>query len=236
VSMAEAAVIFDVDGVLLDLTPPEEDAFFHPFLALHGLTGLSRDWDSYRVRNDHDIMVEVLERHFGRPPTKAEIDHLTRSYLSHLDAGLAGGALTAVEIPGARALLSALRTDGMAIGIATANLVDAARLRLASAGLWGFVERFPYGADGGGAKAEILARAIAATGLPRNRIVYLGDNLNDVDAGLRNHVHFIGFAEDSARHEKLSQAGAKIVCGDHDTSYQLILRMLAPEKLTMELR
>jgi phosphoglycolate phosphatase-like HAD superfamily hydrolase len=200
------------------------------------LTGLSRDWDSYRIRNDHDIMVEVLERHFSRPPTAAEVDHLTRSYLSHLEAGLSGGALTAIEIPGARTLLSALRADEMAIGIATANLVDAARLRLASAGLWDFVQDLPYGADGGGIKAEILARAIAATGLPKNRIVYLGDNLNDVEAGLSNDVHFIGFAQDSARREKLKLAGAKTVCGDHDTSYQLISRMLAPEKWTMGLR
>ncbi len=44
---APAAVIFDVDGVLLDLTPPEEDAFFAPFARRHGLAGLSRDWDSY---------------------------------------------------------------------------------------------------------------------------------------------------------------------------------------------
>jgi phosphoglycolate phosphatase-like HAD superfamily hydrolase len=234
--MADAAVIFDVDGVLLDLTPPEEDAFFHPFYALHGLTGLSRDWDSYRIRNDHDIMVEVLERHFSRPPTAAEVDHLTQSYLSHLEAGLSGGALTAVEIPGARTLLSALRTDGFVIGIATANLVDAARLRLASAGLWDFVERHPFGADGGGAKAEILARAIAATGLPKTHIVYLGDNVNDVEAGLRNDVHFIGFARDAARREKLSQAGANTVCADHDTSYQLISRMLAADNGTMGLR
>src|SRR5690606_8860878 len=44
---ADCAVIFDVDGVLLDLTRPEEDAFFAPFERLYGLTGLSRDWDSY---------------------------------------------------------------------------------------------------------------------------------------------------------------------------------------------
>ena len=229
--MRDAAVIFDVDGVLLDLTPPEEDAFFHPFLALHGLTGLSRDWDNYRIRNDHDIMAEVLERHFGRPPTEEEMDHLKRSYLSHLDAGLSQGALTAVEIPGARDLLNALREDGVVIGIATANLIDAARLRLASAGLWDFVAQLPFGADGGGAKAEILARAIAASGLPKHRIVYLGDNLNDVDAGLRNEVHFIGFARDQARRDKLAGAGAATVSGDHDTSYQLISSMLGRTKL-----
>lgn len=229
--MRDAAVIFDVDGVLLDLTPPEEDAFFHPFLELHGLTGLSRDWDNYRIRNDHDIMAEVLERHFGRPPTADEMDRLTRSYLSHLEKGLSGGHLTAIEIPGARELLSALRADGITIGIATANLIDAARLRLQSTGLWDFVAELPFGADGGGAKAEILARAIAASALPKHRIVYLGDNLNDVDAGLRNQVHFIGFAREQHRRDRLARAGAATVCGDHDTSYQLISSMLGPTKL-----
>ena len=138
VTMRDAAVIFDVDGVLLDLTPPEEEAFFHPFLALHGLSGLSRDWDNYRIRNDHDIMAEVLERHFGRPPTAQEMDNLTQSYLSHLEAGLSGGELSVVEIPGARELLSALRADGVTIGIATANLIGAAQLRLGSRRALGF--------------------------------------------------------------------------------------------------
>ena len=229
--MRDAAVIFDVDGVLLDLTPPEEEAFFHPFLQLHGLSDLSRDWDNYRIRNDHDIMAEVLERHFGRPPTADELDRLTRSYLSHLESGLSGGQLTVVEIPGARSLLSSLRADGVTIGIATANLVDAARLRLQSAGFWDFVAELPFGADGGGAKAEILSRAIAASGLAKHRIVYLGDNLNDVEAGLRNNVHFIGFAREQHRREKLAQAGAATVCGDHDTSYQLISSMLGRTKL-----
>jgi phosphoglycolate phosphatase-like HAD superfamily hydrolase len=230
-TMRDAAVIFDVDGVLLDLTPPEEDAFFHPFLELHGLSGLSRDWDSYRIRNDHDIMAEVLERHFGRPPTPGEMNRLTQSYLAHLETGLSAGHLTAVEIPGARELLASLRADGLTIGIATANLVDAARLRLQFTGLWDLVADLPFGADGGGAKSEILARAIAASGLQRHRIVYLGDNLNDVDAGLRNEVHFIGFAREQDRREKLAKAGAATVCGDHDTSYQLISRMLGRNEM-----
>ena len=229
--MVEAAVIFDVDGVLLDLTPPEEDAFFHPFLELHGLSGLSRDWDNYRIRNDHDIMAEVLERHFGRPPTPDEMHCLTQSYLSHLEAGLSGGQLRAVKIPGARELLQALHADGVAVGIATANLIGAARLRLESAGLWDYVAGLPFGADGGGAKVEILSRAIAASGLPKHRIVYLGDNLNDVDAGLRNEVHFIGFAREQHRRDKLAQAGAATVCGDHDTSYQRISSMLSRTNL-----
>ena len=39
----------------------------------------------------------------------------------------------------------------------------------------------------------MLARVVADVELPRERIVYLGDNLNDLDAAESNEVHFIGF-------------------------------------------
>ena len=94
------------------------------------------------------------------------------------------------------------------IGFATANLRSAAELRLKHAGLWNHVSAHGFGAEGGGHKREILARAIASTGLPKNRIVYVGDNLNDVEAGLENGVHFIGFSTDPGRLEELKQAGA----------------------------
>ena len=75
----------------------------------------------------------------------------------------------------------------------------------------------PFGADGGGAKRrdprprhcrERPRRATASS--------IIGDNLNDVDAGLRNGVHFIGFSREQAkRRERLAEAGAATVCGDH---------------------
>ena len=219
--MDNSAVIFDVDGVLLDLTAAEEDAFFLAFERLHGITGLSRDWDSYRVRNDEHIIAEILERH-GLPAH----DHgqIVAEYLAILSDGLSSRSLKAVEISGARGLLSAL--SGRRTGIATANLLSAARLRLQSLALWDPVASLAFGAEGSGHKRETVARAIAATGLPRARIVYVGDNLNDVDAGLSNGVHFIGFSEDPARRAKLAAAGARHVAGSHDETLTLIGQML----------
>lgn len=213
----DSAVIFDVDGVLLDLTAQEEDAFFLPFQRRYGLTGLSRDWDSYKIRNDEHIIAEILERH-GLP---AE-DHgaIVAAYLSVLAGGLSSGALTAVEIPGARELLAAL--SGRRCGIATANLLSAARLRLEARGLWRPVSSLAFGSENSGHKRETVARAIAATGLPRQRIVYVGDNLNDVDAGLSNGVHFIGFSASEGRRATLASAGAPHVSGDHATTLRLI--------------
>lgn len=218
-----AAVIFDVDGVLLELTPAEEDAFFAPFEALYGLTGLSRDWDGYRVRNDEDIIREILERHAGRPPGAAEMTRHLGAYCSHLDDGYRRGRLAVSVIPGARSLLEALaRRPGLALGTATANVLRAAEIRLAQCGLWEHVSAFTSGADGGGHKREVLARLIARLGLPPHRIVYVGDNRNDLEAGQATGVHFIGFALESWRRDRLAAAGAERVSGDHATTLELI--------------
>ena len=217
----DKAVIFDVDGVLLDLTAPEESAFFLAFERLHGITGLSPDWDSYRVRNDEHIIAEILARH-GLPASAHEA--IVTEYLAILSDGLSSQRVKAVQIPGARDLMDSL--SSLRLGIATANLLSAARLRLQSAGLWEPVSSLAFGAEGSSHKRETVARAIAATGLPKDRIVYVGDNLNDVDAGLSNGVHFIGFALDAGRRERLTAAGARHLSGDHGTTLRLVRQLL----------
>lgn len=219
--MPDAAIIFDVDGVLLDLTPAEEDAFFWGFSRLHGLEGLSRDWDSYLIRNDEDIIAEILTRHFGRPPSPGERQAVIKAYLSHLASDIQLKRLMPSPIEGAGELLAAL--SGRAeLGIATANLLKAAELRLNAVKLWRPVRAHAFGANGGGAKRAILARAIAGTGLPRERIVFIGDNLNDVEAGLAHGVHFIGFSRDPAKGRRLAEAGALRVCNHHQDTLKHI--------------
>ncbi len=220
--MADAAVIFDVDGVLLELTRAEEDAFFAPFEMRYGLTGLSRDWDSYRTRNDEDIIAEILATHNLAVSESAAI---IAEYIEVLRDGIGTDALMPAEIPGARKLLAEL-AGGPLLGVATANLVAAARLRLEAQGLWNSVSQLAFGAEGGGHKRQTVARAIAASGLPIDRIVYIGDNLNDVEAGLGNGVHFIGFSVDGSRRQKFAEAGARHTSSNHETTLRLIREML----------
>jgi phosphoglycolate phosphatase-like HAD superfamily hydrolase len=222
VRIEPAAVIFDVDGVLLELTRAEEDAFFLPFERRYGLKGISRDWNSYAIRNDESIIAEILARH-GLP--EGEHAEVVADYLNVLKLQLADGTIETIAIPGAPELLQKLE-GSRRLGIATANLLGAAKLRLKHAGLWDHVSAHAHGADGGGHKRQILARAMAATGLPRNRIVYIGDNLNDVEAGLSNGVHFIGFSTDSARLTELERAGAFHTCNNHLDSFRLIGHLL----------
>ena len=217
-----SAVIFDVDGVLLELTAAEEDAFFLAFERRYGLTGLSRDWDSYRVRNDEHIIAEILETH-GLPAQDSAA--VVEDYLAILSSGLERGTIPSVAIPGAADMLRGLSITH-STGIATANLLTAARLRLENQNLWAPVSLLAFGAEGSGHKRDTVARAIAATGLPKHRIVYIGDNLNDVDAGFANGVHFIGFSTDAARRKTLQAAGALHMSGDHLTTLHLVRHLL----------
>lgn len=214
--MADAAIIFDVDGVLLEMTRAEEDTFFAPFIRRYGLTSLSRDWNSYAIRNDEEIVAEIFARH---DLPRHEQSAVISEYLALLN-----NVRNPVEVPGTRALLAGLQPH--ALGIATANFREAARLRLDHLGLWRAVEAYAYGAEGGGHKSAILARAIASTGLPKQRIIYIGDNLNDVRAGLENGVHFIGFSQESGRLETLAAAGAGHVSANHQTTAKIIRDLL----------
>lgn len=220
--MAEAAVIFDVDGVLLELTRAEEDAFFVPFEQRYGLKNLSRDWNSYAVRNDENIIAEILASH-GIPAH--ENTEVVADYLDVLKLSLANGIIETIAIPGARELLENLHGK-LQIGIATANLLSAAELRLKHAGLWNQVSAHACGAEGGGHKREILARAMKSTGLPNSRTIYVGDNLNDVEAGLANGVHFIGFSTNPGRLKELKRAGASHISNNHLDTFRLIGHLL----------
>lgn len=219
--MADAAVIFDVDGVLLELTAAEEDVFFAVFEKRYGLTGLSRDWNSYEIRNDENIVEEILRRNNIPSTDKPAV---IADYMALLVQTL-GNSLQSVVIAGAIDLLKGLSAK-MQLGIATANFLSAAQLRLAHAGLWPLVSAHAYGAEGGGHKRQTVARAIAATRLPTSRIVYVGDNRNDVEAGLANGVHFIGFSTDPGRLDDLKRAGATYTSNNHLDTFRLIGHLL----------
>ncbi len=216
------AVVFDVDGVLLELTRDEEEVFFTALSEFVPTENLSRDWNSYRIRNDEDIIAEILERN-GLPLTyKTKVmNHYVKSLQSALQS-----RLQSVEIAGAKQLLEDL-VNIATLGIATANLRDAAALRLQQTGLWSLISRHAQGADGGGHKSKILARLLARMKMPKSQVIYIGDNINDVEAGLENGVHFIGFSTNPVRRKLLQSHGARHISANHSETFTLLKALMA---------
>ncbi len=220
--MADCAIIFDVDGVLLELTRAEEELFFQPFASRCDASKLSRDWNSYQIRNDEDIVAELIERHGLQ---KSEQPIIIAEYLKLLEQQLSSHKIISQEIEGAAQLLQSC-AEFAALGIATANFKKAAKLRLEQTKLWHHISAHAFGADGGGHKHEILGRALASINLPKSHVVYVGDNVNDVVAGLTHGLRFIGFSQNQKRLKELQHAGAKNLSSNHHQTLALIKSLL----------
>jgi phosphoglycolate phosphatase-like HAD superfamily hydrolase len=245
--MAEAAIIFDVDGVLLELTRAEEEVFFEALSRFVPTESLSRDWNSYAIRNDDDIIAEILQRndlplsfrddvkqhYIALLQHRLALPHPPFGHLLPLEETGEGGqrpdegtsTISSETIEGASQLLDRFQARAL-LGIATANLLDAAWIRLRAAGLWNPVKALAQGADGGGHKHHILERLLQRLKVPRQRVVYVGDNLNDLEAGKRCGVNFIGFSTDPTRLAKLRANGAEWTSENHTKTAELIEHLL----------
>lgn len=222
------AVIFDIDGVLLHLTEAEEDVFFAAIEQVHGIAGASRDWNSYKIRNDIEIIKELIAAKFGRTAEPGEVRAVTDRYAVLMDLAIKSGDVKVLEIAGIRDVLTPLGwRDGVTLGVATANLKAAADLRLRETGLGAWFGIGGY-AEALGPKADILGQVMsclkdeAGQPLPSERVVFLGDNPNDVEAGRRNCCRFIGFAGSETQRTLLRNSGAEIVIGSHDETLPAI--------------
>ncbi len=227
-----SAVIFDVDGVILHLTPPEEAAFFKALELVFGITDASPDWDSYRARNDVEIVEELIENRLERPATAGDINTFTDKYVSLVDIGIRTGEIEVLAVDGIRDVLMALtRADNLIMGLATANLMSMAKMRLRHVGLNDFFKVGGF-AEARGPKRQILSKTIAGLqdeqgqAIPKERVVFLGDNVGDVDAGLGNGCGLIAFSEDTAKHDRLRAAGAELIISSHQDTVAAIEQLL----------
>ncbi len=228
------AVIFDIDGVLLHLTRQEEQKFFNAFRDAAGIAEhhINADWNSYKVRNDVAIAAELLERHLGREPEQGEVRSVLDHYTASVESGLSSGELETHVIDGAGALLQELdAADRFHLGLATANIQGTAVARLRHAGLWGRFGACGY-AEAGGPKIEILRAAVGELRdgeghhVAPDNVVFLGDQLGDLEAARANDVHFIGVSTQPEQRDVLRDNGAEVVLENHDSTAQTINRLL----------
>jgi phosphoglycolate phosphatase len=213
--VATVNVFFDLDGTLTD---PGEG-----FVACitHALSNLDcRTYSHAEIR-----------KHVG-PPLEETLAHLLDGDDSKIKAAVAlyrerygrEGYLENTVYPGIEKALRALRTNGLALFVATSKPVIFAERILAHFGLKGFFQGI-YGSQFDGThsnKAQLIAHVLKRESLVAASTVMIGDRRHDVVGALANGVRPIGALWGYGSREELSNAGAVLLC-EHPSHLPAIL-------------
>ncbi|MFQ5989690.1 MAG: HAD family hydrolase [Candidatus Methylomirabilales bacterium] len=187
--MAQTILLFDIDGTLLSAGGADRRAVL---LAFRELWGVDAAVDGVPVhgRTDLEIVEDIFRARMGKPPGTTELELLQERYVVHLEKELTTSPGFQI-LPGIPHLLEALSADpALALGLATGNVEEAAKLKLRRADL---LEKFRFGAFGSdAADRETLLRVAIERGkatltsptdhLP---VIVVGDTVLDITAGKR---------------------------------------------------
>ena len=210
------AVLFDIDGTLIDSGGASDRAWKRAFKELQGV-----DVDVPAVTGkgvpDPEVGRVVFRDAIGREPTDEEADALMRRRLDHLPEEVKNSPGYVVKDCVVETL-EKLTADGILLGLTTGNVEEAAHIKLARADLDRF---FPFGGYGSDSRdrteltKKAIERAEQAFGgkLDRARCFSCGDTPRDVEAGHGAGLRVVGVATGEFTVDELKEAGADAAIG-----------------------
>jgi len=182
--MKKSAVLFDLDGTLLDTTDGVLES------AVHAAVSLGREPLPYdtMMRFVGPPIQESFMRYYGMDETGAqEAANRFRSYYKE------NALFKAKPYPRLIEMLKALSGNGIALGVATYKREDYAIQVLRHFGIAPYC-RSMHGADNFNrfTKADIVEMCIRELGVDRNGVVLVGDTEHDAIGAVNAGVDFIG--------------------------------------------
>lgn len=213
--MYRKLVLFDIDGTLLHTHGAGRRAI-HAALSAEFGAPTPENHVRFDGKTDPQIVRELMELSaHASPPDVVRVEAVCRRYVDLLAGELRNGTCVTTVYPGVGQLLDALERRGDALlGLLTGNVVDGARLKLASAGI--APERFRVGAFGSDHHERGRLPGIAALRaeplmgrIPAGAdVVILGDTPADMTCGSGVGARAIGVATGSYGVADLLAAGA----------------------------
>ncbi len=127
------AIIFDIDGTLVDSDSFDIACYVEAVKEVLGPVHLHDDWRLYRHATDAGILSQIIEEN-GISDAAAALAGVREAFSSRVKHYLdAGGACRAM--PGAPEALDRLRAEGFRVGIATGGFGITARMKLDRCGI-----------------------------------------------------------------------------------------------------
>ena len=178
------AVVFDLDGTLLDTT---KGVIYAVELTLEQL-GLPRPTDDVLKTFVGPPMQLSFEKHFGMEKERA-LECATLFRANYRDHSL----LIAELYPGVMEVLAYLKNKGYKLALATNKSHDNAMSILKHFGVADYCD-FMMGSDLAGKlkKADIIERSLEAIGVNARDAVYVGDSIFDYEGAQKVGMDFIG--------------------------------------------
>ncbi len=205
------AILFDIDGTLIESGGSSDRAWHRAFEELHGV-----DVQISKVTGkgvpDPAVGRQAFEAVIGRKPSDEEMAKLMARRLQHLPEEVESSDGYRV-MPGTEELLDQLIDRGVLLGLVTGNVEAAAHIKLARANLNRFFSFGGYGSDSPD-RGELTKKALERGGvvfgteLDRSRCFSIGDTPRDIDAGHFAGIEVTGVATGKYTVEQLREAGA----------------------------
>ena len=205
------AILFDIDGTLIESGGASDRAWHRAFEELHGA-----DVQISKVTGkgvpDPAVGRQAFEAVIGREPSDEEMAKLMARRLKYLPEEVDNSPGYRV-MPHTEELLDRLIDDGYLLGVTTGNVEGAAHIKLSRANLNRFFSFGGYGSDSPD-RTELTKRALERGGvvfgkpLDCDRCFSIGDTPRDVEAGHGAGIRVIGVATGKYSADELKEAGA----------------------------
>lgn len=202
------AVLFDLDGTLLDSLQLIIDSYRHTLLA-HGLA----------PRTDADILAGLgtpLEVSLGRfAETPGDVEALVATYIAH---NLEVHDALVQPYPGVCDLVHALADAGTPLAIVTSKRRRGTEMGLLALGLESRFEVLVCADDVERPKPhpEPVLRALRALSVEPARAVFVGDAVHDLHSGRAAGVHTVAVTWGAGREDDLRAAEPSEIARDAD--------------------
>ena len=223
------AVLFDIDGTLVQTGGAGQLAFAETFAADYGVPQISAAV-SFAGRSDRAIALDLFAAH-GIEPSDANWRDFRAAYLRRLPDALQ--RKPGRVLPGVGALLDALEAlPHSAIGLLTGNVREGAATKL---GYYGLGHRFSFGGFGDDTndRCEIAAIALAAAqqhAAERNGgrgqelwgAMVIGDTIHDIRCARAIDAVAVAVPTGGATKDELAAAGPDILVDDLSDAGRLL--------------